>query len=142
MIPAWEVVFLLICLAIILLGAKIFTNGIEWLGVRLHLAEGAVGNILAAVGTALPETMIPLIAILGGNGQERASIGIGAIIGAPLMLSTLALCIAGFAVMLGNKNRFFYPIMNVDLKLIRRDLGYFLLLYLSYSGGIFSSSAS
>jgi cation:H+ antiporter len=47
-------------LAIILSGAEFFTNGIEWLGKRLELGEGAVGSILAAVGTALPETMIPV----------------------------------------------------------------------------------
>ncbi len=44
----------------ILAGAKVFTNGVEWLGKRLNLSEGAVGSVLAAVGTALPETMVPL----------------------------------------------------------------------------------
>ena len=48
----------------ILAGAELFTNGIEWFGRKLELAEGAVGSVLAAVGTALPETMIPIIAIL------------------------------------------------------------------------------
>ena len=71
MTPAWETVFLVLCLGVILLGSKIFTNGIEWLGTRLNLAEGVVGSVLAAVGTALPETMIPLIAplkVAGKNG--------------------------------------------------------------------------
>ncbi|MGH6783641.1 MAG: hypothetical protein ACREBP_03360, partial [Sphingomicrobium sp.] len=54
---------------IILAGAELFTNGIEWFGRKLGLAEGAVGSVLAAVGTALPETMIPIVAILF-SGQE------------------------------------------------------------------------
>lgn len=48
----------------LLIGAGIFTNGVEWLGHRLGVSESATGSILAAVGTALPETMIPTIAIL------------------------------------------------------------------------------
>lgn len=129
MTPAWETIFLVLCLGIILLGSKVFTNGIEWLGTRLNLAEGVVGSVLAAVGTALPETMIPLIAIIGGSGEERAHIGIGAILGAPFMLSTLAFFIAGLAVILGSQKRYFYPLMNVDIGIISRDLKYFLVLY-------------
>ena len=46
---------LLVTFVVILIGAELFTNGIEWAGHRLKLAEGAVGSLLAAVGTALPE---------------------------------------------------------------------------------------
>ena len=70
---------LAVAFLIILLGAELFTNGIEWSGHKLGLAEGAVGSVLAAVGTALPETMIPLIAILFGGGHSD-EIGIGAIL--------------------------------------------------------------
>ena len=78
------------------LGAELFTNGIEWFGRKLDLAEGAVGSVLAAVGTALPETMIPIIAILfGGGGEATDEVGVGAILGAPFMLSTLAMFVTG-----------------------------------------------
>ena len=83
----------------ILLGAELFTNGIEWFGKKLDLAEGAVGSVLAAVGTALPETMIPLIAILITGGAAANEVGIGAILGAPFMLSTLAMFVTGIAVL-------------------------------------------
>ena len=59
-----ELVELAIGLVFILVAAELFTNGIEWFGHKLNLAEGAVGSVLAAVGTALPETMIPLIALV------------------------------------------------------------------------------
>src|SRR5215217_8354271 len=79
------------------------------MGDRLHLGAGAVGSVLAAVGTALPETMIPLVAIIGallvGSGSAAAGeIGIGAILGAPFLLATLALFIVGVAT-LGYRGR-------------------------------------
>src|ERR671922_1863447 len=80
-----------VSVAVTLGGCALFTNGIEWLGKRLKVPEGAVGSIFAAVGTTLPETSIPIIAIFFGTGQERVDVGIGAILGAPFMLSTLVL---------------------------------------------------
>ena len=86
-------------LVVILAGAELFTNGIEWIGEGFGLSEGAVGSVLAAVGTALPETLLPLVAILSGHdtGEE---IGIGAILGAPFMLTTLAMVVIAVAVLL------------------------------------------
>ena len=36
---------LLAGLLTILIGAELFTNGVEWLGNRLGLSEGTVGNL-------------------------------------------------------------------------------------------------
>ena len=58
---------LALSLLVILAGAELFTNGIEWIGEGFGLSEGAVGSVLAAVGTALPETLLPLVAILSGQ---------------------------------------------------------------------------
>jgi len=82
---------LIVAFAVILAGCELFVNGVEWFGRKLNLGEGAVGSVLAAVGTALPETVIPLIAILVSRGDSGHAIGIGAILGAPFMLSTLAI---------------------------------------------------
>src|SRR3954469_23431294 len=93
---------LAIGLIVILGGSELFTNGIEWFGHKLNLAEGAVGSVLAAVGTALPETMIPVVAILlagSGDGSDSGhGVGVGAILGAPFMLATLAMFVTGVAV--------------------------------------------
>jgi cation:H+ antiporter len=96
------IIELVLSLAAILGAAILFTNAVEIMGDRLNLGAGAVGSLLAAVGTALPETMIPLVAIIGalllGSGGAAASeIGIGAILGAPFLLATLALFIVGAA---------------------------------------------
>jgi cation:H+ antiporter len=53
--------------AVLLTGAYFFTNAVEWAGHRLQLGEGAVGSLLAAVGTALPESIIPVIALITGG---------------------------------------------------------------------------
>ena len=103
------IIELIISLVAILGAAVLFTNAVEIMGDRLNLGAGAVGSLLAAVGTALPETMIPVVAILGallaGSGSAAAGeIGIGAILGAPFLLATLALFIVGVAA-LGYKGR-------------------------------------
>jgi cation:H+ antiporter len=53
-----SIIELLLSPAAILGAAVIFTNAVGILGDRLGLGHGAVWSILAAVGTALPETMI------------------------------------------------------------------------------------
>jgi len=124
-----NVLMLFLALAIILFGATVFTNGLEWFGKKLSLSDGAVGSIFAAIGTALPETLIPIIAILFGSKEAGHSIGVGAIIGAPFMLGTLALFISGVAVIYNRGKRDDYPFMRVDCTVMRRDMEYFLSLY-------------
>lgn len=92
---------LFIMLIVILVAAEIFTNALEHLGEKLKISEGVTGSLFAAVGTALPETMVPLLALMAGtqNAQVNEEIGVGAILGAPLMLSTLSLSLLAFAVL-------------------------------------------
>ena len=94
-----DLVVLAVAFLTILVGAELFTNGIEWFGEKLGIAEGAVGSVLAAIGTALPETTIPLIAILFTGGAASHEVGIGAILGAPFMLATLAMFVMGVTVL-------------------------------------------
>ncbi len=122
-----DIGLLIVSLGIILIGAEAFTNGIEWLGQRLKLGAGAVGSILAAVGTALPETLVPIMAFLsGGVGTEASDIGIGAILGAPFMLGTLAFFITGFTALLFRRKNL--PLL-LDAKVVQRDLEFFLFVY-------------
>ena len=88
-------IILISSIAVMLLGATLFTNGIEWFGKRANVSEGVVGSVFAGVGTALPETVIPVVAILFGTTSEELEVGLGAIIGAPFMLSTLTLPLLG-----------------------------------------------
>ncbi|HET7685634.1 MAG TPA: sodium:calcium antiporter [Candidatus Limnocylindria bacterium] len=129
-----DVILLFISLAVILVAAELFTNGIEWLGHKLKLAEGAVGSVLAAVATAMPETLIPVIAILGPviTGSDPGSgnaIGVGAILGAPFMLSTLAMFVTGFAILLFARRGRRTTGMRVNVKILGRDVGFFVVGY-------------
>jgi cation:H+ antiporter len=124
-----DLLILLFSFVIILAGAELFTNGIEWFGRKLGLAEGAVGSVLAAVGTALPETMIPIIAILFSSGEHSDEVGLGAILGAPFMLATLAMFVTGLAVMVQARKRPAGDVMPVDTKVIGADMRTFALSY-------------
>lgn len=124
-----DFVVLLASLIVILVGAELFTNGVEWFGHRFDLAEGAVGSVFAAVGTALPETIIPLIAIVFAGGSAGEDVGVGAILGAPFMLGTLALFITGAAIIGFRGRRATGAVARIDLDLVGRDVRAFLLAY-------------
>jgi cation:H+ antiporter len=116
---------LVISLGVILGGAELFTNGIEWVGNAFGLSEGLIGSVLAAIGTALPETVLPLIAVLLGRSAGK-EIGVGAILGAPLMLTTLAMFVLGVSVLVFSRMGSRTRDIRADPSVPRRDLGFFL----------------
>jgi len=119
---------LVVALILILLAAELFTNGVEWVGETMGLSQGAVGSVLAAVGTALPETLLPLVAISVGHPSGK-SIGIGAILGAPFMLSTLAMFVLGVSVLIFARGGRRSTDLRGDRRVLLQDLGYFLVMY-------------
>jgi cation:H+ antiporter len=132
---------LTLSLVVILGGAELFTNGVEWVGAGFGLSEGAVGSVLAAVGTALPETILPLVAILSG-GANGEDIGVGAILGAPFMLTTLAMVVIGVAVIVNHARGRRDLELRFDVPVIRQDLAYFLVMYsLAMVAGLLHSKA-
>jgi len=136
------IIELILSLAAILGAAVLFTNAVEITGDRLNLGAGAVGSVLAAVGTALPETMIPLVAIigsllLGSSSAAAGEIGIGAILGAPFLLATLALFIVGAAALRYRGRRETGSEIIADRQTAIPDLGFFLFcLTLAAAAGI------
>lgn len=131
-----ELWILLIALILILIGAEAFTNALEHLGQRLGISEGVTGSIFAAVGTALPEAMVPIVAVLASSAslETRHEVGVGAILGAPLMLSTLTLFLMGmFAAHSRGWNSFFRP----EPTGLRRDLHWFLFAFVLATIAVF-----
>jgi cation:H+ antiporter len=118
-----------VSLVVILFGAQLFTNGVEWIGERFGLSEGAVGSVLAAIGTALPETVLPLIAILSGGVASGDEIGVGAILGAPFMLSTLAMFVLGIALLVSARGGRRGTRLLAEPTVVRQDLACFLGMY-------------
>ncbi len=124
-----EILFLILSLLAILASAEIFTNGVESLGRKLSLSQAVVGSILAAVGTALPETILPVVAIIMQGGSAAKKIGVGAILGAPFMLGTLAFFLVGLSVLISylRKRRKFE--LHIEAHSMKRDLVAFIILY-------------
>lgn len=124
-----EIFSLILGLLLILLAAESFTNGIETFGRRFNLSQAVVGSLLAAVGTALPETLLPIVAIFFYSGSSAKDIGMGAILGAPFMLSTLAFFLVGLTVLISyvRKRRRFE--INIEARTTKRDILFFLAMY-------------
>src|SRR2546426_4687750 len=120
---------LVLSLFVILGGAELFTNGIEWVGEGFGLSQGAVGSVLAAVGTALPETLLPLVAIISGHASGE-EIGVGAILGAPFMLTTLAMVVIAVSVLSTARAGRRSTDLAFDVAEIGQDFGYFLVMFM------------
>ena len=118
-------VHLFFMLIVILIAAEVFTNALEHLGEKLGISEGVTGSLFAAVGTALPETMVPLLAIFAGtsNTATNHEIGVGAILGAPLMLATLSISLMAMSVW---KRRGTNGHLRPERTGLTRDLNFFI----------------
>jgi cation:H+ antiporter len=125
----FDIIALVCSLGLILAACAIFVNAVEWFGKALNLHQGIVGSILAAIGTALPETIIPILAVFFTKGSAGHAIGIGAIVGAPFMLGTLAFFVTGTAVIVNRLLGRRTLAMNVDTAILSRDLLFFFIYY-------------
>jgi cation:H+ antiporter len=100
-----HIVLLIACAVAIYLSCEWFVNAVEWLGQRLNIATMAVGTILAAFGTALPESVVTLIAVTTGPTAEIRNIGVGAAMGGPLVLATVAYGVTGVMLLLRRRSQ-------------------------------------
>jgi cation:H+ antiporter len=94
-----HVALLIGCAVVIYLACEAFVNAVEWLGERLKVGALAVGTILAALGTALPESVVTLVAVVSGR-QDTKDIGVGAALGGPLVVGTIAYAVTGAMLLL------------------------------------------
>jgi cation:H+ antiporter len=80
------------------------------------------------VGTAMPETLIPIVAIIGG-GAGSEDVAIGAIIGAPFLLATIAMALVGIAALAFEGRREQGTRLAADVETLDRDLVFFLAFF-------------
>jgi cation:H+ antiporter len=120
-----EIILLLAGFAAVFSGALLFTNAVEWAGNRLGLGVGAVGALLAGVSTAVPESAIPVLAVLR-NDPQADEVALGAIIGAPFMLATVAMALVGLTAVAFARRREQGRSLRVHGPTLRRDLLVFL----------------
>ena len=128
-----SIVNLVFALVVVFVAAEIFTNALEHLGERMGVSEGVTGSIFAAVGTAMPETIVPIVAILAGGASEAVNheVGLGAVLGAPFMLATLSIGLMGW---FAGRKRGFGTVLKPEMSGMNRDLSVFLAGYLLVVG--------
>ncbi|MGJ9424049.1 sodium:calcium antiporter [Aeromicrobium sp. CF3.5] len=100
-----HIILLVVCAVAIYFSCEWFVNAIEWLGVRLKVGGVAVGTILAAAGTALPESVVTLMAVLFGSEESGDDIAVGAAMGGPLVVGTIAYAVTGAMLLVRHRAR-------------------------------------
>jgi len=126
MISLW--IFLVLMLIIILVSSQLFTNALEHFSQKISISAGVTGSVFAAIVTALPETSVPIIALVAGTPDRLVNqeISVGAILGAPLMLSTLSTFIMALSVI---KRRGINGKVSPEKTGFVRDLNFFLIAF-------------
>lgn len=124
-------VLLLGSAAVIYFACESFVNGVEWMGHRLSLSQTATGTILAAFGTALPESVVTLVATAFGKTDAQRELGVGAALGGPLVLATIAYGVVGLALLVNHKRlrRTGNAIVQVDGRRLSHDQLWFLAVF-------------
>lgn len=113
----------------IYLACEFFVNGVEWCGQHLKLGATAVGSVLAAFGTALPESAVTFTAVVFGQTPEQKDIGVGAAMGGPLVLATIAYGIVGLTWWLNRGRLKAGYLINADGRDLAKDQIAFLCLF-------------
>jgi cation:H+ antiporter len=129
--------FPLIITLAILLGSAVaiyfaceyFVNGVEWTGRKLAVGQQATASILAAIGTALPESVVTFIAVVFGGSPEQKNLGVGAALGGPLVLATIAYAVVGFTLILSRQRLPDTPLIRREFRRLSRDQGWFLAVF-------------
>lgn len=126
---------LLLSAGAIYVACEYFVNGIEWLGRRLDLGATATGTVLAAFGTALPESAVTFVATVFGKTPQARDIGVGAALGGPLVLATIAYAVVG-AALWGNRRRLQRADCSVRIehRRLARDQAWFLAIFVVKCG--------
>lgn len=116
--------------AAIYFACEFFVNGVEWLGRKLGVGETATGTILAAFGTALPESAVTFVAVVLGRDSAQKDIGVGAALGGPMVLATISYAVVGFA-MRWNRRRLGRAthVIECESKRLWRDQAWFLCIF-------------
>ncbi|WP_199098390.1 sodium:calcium antiporter [Dyella sp. ASV21] len=119
----------------IYLACEYFVNGVEWFGQKLSLGATATGTILAAFGTALPESAVTFVAVILGRTPEQKDIGVGAALGGPLVLATIAYAVVGVALWM-NRRRLQRAdnLVRVAHGRLARDQSWFLAIFVVKCG--------
>jgi len=125
-----NIALLLGAAAVIYFACEFFVNGVEWVGRKMSVGATATGTILAAFGTALPESVITFVAVAFGKSDTQRELGVGAALGGPLVLSTIAYATVGLTLILAHQHLKRTAEVKRDFQRLARDQGWFLAIFL------------
>jgi cation:H+ antiporter len=114
---------------VIYLACEYFVNGVEWVGRKLAVSQQATGSILAAFGTALPESVVTFVAVAFGASPAQKEIGVGAALGGPLVLSTIAYATVGITLLACRQKLPHIATIREEFRRLSRDQGWFLAIF-------------
>jgi cation:H+ antiporter len=130
MTPFFVTIALLLGSAVVIyLACEYFVNGVEWVGRKISVGQKATGTILAAFGTALPESVVTFIAVVFGATMAQKEIGIGAALGGPLVLSTIAYAVVGLTLIVSRKTLPDTEDCRSHFRHLSRDQGWFIVVF-------------
>ncbi len=131
----WVTIALLLGSAVVIyLSCEYFVNGVEWLGRRMAMGQKATGTVLAAFGTALPESVVTFVAVAFGGSLAAKELGVGAALGGPLALSTVAYATVGILLLMTGQQLAATAAIRRDFSRLSRDQGWFLLIFAAKIG--------
>jgi cation:H+ antiporter len=125
------IVLLLLSAGIIYVSCEYFVNGVEWVGRRFGVGQSAVGTVLAAFGTALPESVVTFVAVVFGDTGAQKEIGVGAALGGPLVLGTIAYAVVGIVFLIGKAKQHRTLLDGVNTKKLSRDQAWFMGIFIA-----------
>ena len=121
---------LLASAVVIYLSCEFFVNGVEWVGHKMDVGQKATGTVLAAFGTALPESVVTLVAVAFPSGISSKELGVGAALGGPLVLSTVAYATVGIGLLLCGIKLPQTAATRLMFQRLSRDQGWFLGIFI------------
>jgi cation:H+ antiporter len=123
------ILIMIISALIIYFSCELFVNGIEWVGKAFNISQSAVGSVLAAFGTALPESIVTFIAVVFGVNASQKDIGVGAALGGPLVLSTIGYAFIGICIIIFSGRRKMGSCINVNVQKLAKDQIWFMCIF-------------
>jgi cation:H+ antiporter len=130
LLAIWPNIALLLGSAVVIyLACEFFVNGVEWVGQKMAVGQKATGTILAAFGTALPESVVTLVAVAFGAGAASKELGVGAALGGPLALSTIAYATVGFSLILCGRHLPVTAAVREEFKRLSKDQVWFMAIF-------------
>ena len=130
-----NLILLFIGLALLILGAEIIIRGSISLGKKLKVSLFAIGVVIVAGGTSLPELASSINAVI----TNHADLAVGAVIGSNIANLILVMAATSFLIPISNinQNQINQAWINIGLAIILIFMSYFILPF-NYIFGILS----